>query len=127
MWARRSHTLVPLTKITSSTVKFKRTKIWKDAFDKIKRIAAHDNLLTHIDFNKELKIHTYANNFQLVLVIRQKGEPISFYGRKLTDTQKRFTLTERELLNTVKNLKVFITILLGHRLIIHPDHLKLTC
>ena len=36
MWERRSHMLVPLTKITSSKVKYKWTKTEQDAFEEIK-------------------------------------------------------------------------------------------
>ena len=47
MWKRRSHTLVPLTKITSSKVKFKWNKTEQDNFEEIKLIVAHDNLLAY--------------------------------------------------------------------------------
>ena len=40
MWARSSHTLAPLTKITSSKVKFKWTKIEQELFGEIKQIVA---------------------------------------------------------------------------------------
>ena len=35
MWARFSHMLAPVTKITSNNVKFKWTKVKKDDFDEI--------------------------------------------------------------------------------------------
>ena len=41
-WARRSHTLAPLTKITSNKVKFKWTKTEQDTFDEIKGIVDRD-------------------------------------------------------------------------------------
>ena len=55
MWARRSHKLAPSTKITSNKVKFKWTKIEKDAFDKIKRIVVLDTLLAYTDLMNNLK------------------------------------------------------------------------
>ena len=61
----------------------------QDAFDKIKHIMVCGALLIHPDFNEAFKIHTNASAFQLVDVIRQKGEPISFYSIKLTDTKKQ--------------------------------------
>ena len=90
MCARRSHTLAPLTIITSSKVKFKWTKIEQDDFNEIKRIVARDTLLAYLYFNEEFKIHT---NFQLGAIIIQKGKPTAFYGRKLTDAHKRYTAT----------------------------------
>ena len=81
MWERLSHTLSPLTNITSSKVKFKSTKIKQDAFDEIKRIVARDTLSAYSDFNEEFKSHTDASNFQFGAVINQKGKPIAFYKR----------------------------------------------
>ena len=65
MWAKRSNTLAPLTKITYSKVKFKWTKIEQYTFDEIKRILVRKSLLTYADFNEEFRIHTNASAFQL--------------------------------------------------------------
>ena len=105
MWASRSHTLVPLTNIKSIKVRFKWTKIEQNTFNKIKRIVDHDTLLTYSYFNEEFKIHTNDSNFQLGAVISQKGKPIDFYSRKLTNDQIRYAVTERELLSTVETIK----------------------
>ena len=59
----------------------------------MKRIVAHDTLLVYLDFNEEFKIHIDASDLQLLAVIRQKGKPIALYSRKLTDAQKRYTVT----------------------------------
>ena len=124
MWSRCSHMIAPLTEIPSNKVKFKWTKIKQDDFDEIKWIVACNNLLTFTDLNEEFKIHTNVSNFQLVAVISQKGKTIDFYSRRLTDYQKRYTVTEKELLIIVESLKKFITILLCQRLIIYTDHKK---
>ena len=54
VWARFTHTLAPLTQITPSKVKLKWTKIKSYAFDRIKQIVAHDNLLACPSFNEEI-------------------------------------------------------------------------
>ena len=64
-----------------------------------------NNLLAYLDFNKEFKIRTDDSNFQLGAVISHKFKPISFYSRKLTDAQQRYTEREREILSIVENLK----------------------
>ena len=69
MWARLSHTLAPLTKITLSKVKFKYTKIEQDAFKIIKRIVARDTLSAYLYFNEEFKIYSDDRKFQLGAVI----------------------------------------------------------
>ena len=74
-----------------------------------------------------IKIYTYARDFQLGVVIRKEGKPIDFYGRELTDTQRRYTVSEKELLNIVENLKQLQTILLGQKLKIYADNKNITC
>ena len=64
MWPRRSHTLAPLTKLTSIKKKFKWTKFEQDAFNGIKRIVARNILFTYPDFNETFKIHNDASMFQ---------------------------------------------------------------
>ena len=119
--------LAPLTKITSSKAKFKWTKIKQYAFDEIKWVVASDNLLTYPYFNEEFKIHTNASDLQLVAVINHKGKHIAFYSRKLIDAQKSYAVIEKELLSIIENLKYFITILLGQRLVIYTDNKNLIC
>ena len=52
MWPRRSHTLAPLTKLTSIKRRFKWIQFEQDAFDKIKRIVTRDTFITYPDFNE---------------------------------------------------------------------------
>ena len=115
MWPRRSHTLAHLTELIYIKSKFEWTKVEQDAFDKIKRILARNNLLTYPDFNETFKIHIDARAFQLGAVTRQKGKPIHLYSRELTDDQKRYTVIDREILSIVETLKEFRTILLSQK------------
>ena len=62
---------------------------------------ARDTLLTYPDFNETFKIHTDASTFQLGSFISQKDKPISLYSRKLTGSQRRYTVTQKELLSIV--------------------------
>ena len=66
---------------------------------------ARYNLLTYPDFNETFEIHTDASYFQLGAVIIQKVKPISLYSRKLTNSHKRYTVTEKELLIIVETPK----------------------
>ena len=95
MCPRQSQTLDPLTKLESIKRNFKLTQVKQDNFDKIKNIMDRDTLLTYPDFNETFKIHTDASAFQLGEVIIQKRKHIAFYSIKLTDTQQRYTVTER--------------------------------
>ena len=48
--------LASLTKLMYIKMKFKWTQVKQDAFDKIKRIVAHDTLLTYLYLMKHLKL-----------------------------------------------------------------------
>ena len=93
MWPRRSHALLPLTKLTYIKRKFKWTEFEQDDFNEIKRIVAHDTLLNYQYFDETFRIHTNASAFQLGAVIIQKVEPIALYSRKLTGAQQRYKVT----------------------------------
>ena len=105
MCPRRSHTLAPLTRLTSVKWRFKWTQVKQDTFDEIKRIVARDTLLTYTYFNETFKIHTNAISFQSGVVISHKDKTIVFCSKKLTGTQQRYTVTEKELLIIVETLK----------------------
>ena len=64
-----------------------------------------DILLIYLDFNENFKIYTDASDFKLGAVILQKGKPIAFYSRKRTESQQRYTVTERELLCIIETMK----------------------
>ena len=99
MFARRAHLLAPLTKLTSTKTKFKWTDVEQKAFEAVKRAVGREALLAYPDFNEEFDIYTDASDYQLGAVISQKGKPIAFYSRKLTDAQTCYTTTEKELLS----------------------------
>ena len=88
---------------------------------------SRDTLLTYLDFNETLKIHTNASASQLGAAINKKEKPIAFYSRKLTYAQQHYIVTDRELLSNVENPKEFRSILLGHKLKIYTDNKNLTC
>ena len=112
MWLGRYHTLAPFTRMASSKVYFKCTKVKQEAFKKTNQTVARDTLLAHPYFNETFKIHTDASAFQLGAVISQKCKPIAFYGRKINVAQQWHTFIERELLIIVETIKEFKTILL---------------
>ena len=126
MWQGRSELLAPLSSLTSNKVKWEWTDIHQKAFDNMKKAIARETILAYPDFSKPFDIHTDASKVQLGAVISQDTKPIAFYSRKLTDTQTRYTTTERELLSIVETLKEFRNILLGQQIVVHTDHKNLT-
>jgi hypothetical protein len=107
MWICQSHTLAPLTALSSKTVKWQWTDVKQNAFDEMKKIISRETLLTYPNFHLPFEIHTDASHTQFGLVILQQKRPIAFYSRKLNPAQMRYTTTERELLSIVETLKEF--------------------
>ena len=88
-------------------MKCKWNKNKQDAFKNIKRVVAHNTLLAYPDVNEEFNIYTDDINLQLGAVNSQNGKPIDFYSRDITDYQKIYTVTEKELLRSFETLKEF--------------------
>ena len=59
--------------------------------------------------------------------ISQKVKTIAFYGIRLTDAPKWYTVTEIELIIIVETLKEFRNILPVHKLRFYTNHKNLTC
>jgi hypothetical protein len=63
--------------------------------------------LAYPDFTKPFEIYTDASTMQLGSVITQGNRPIVLFGRKLSVTQTKYSVTKIELLAIVETLKEF--------------------
>jgi hypothetical protein len=105
MWQKRSHMLDPLTGFVIPLVKNKLDPDPQKASDEIKQKGMQETLPAFPDFEKEFNVYTDASNKQLGAVIMQEGKPLSFYSRKISSAQTRYTTCEQELLIIVEMLK----------------------
>ena len=126
MWQKRSELLSPLTTLTSKNVKYNWKDEHKKCCDAIKSVVVREVLLANPDFNAPFEIHTGSSKQKIGAVISQKGKPIAFYSRKTNSAQHNYTMTEKELLYIVANLKEFCDILLTHQITVYTDHKNLT-
>jgi hypothetical protein len=74
---------------------------------------------------KSLWIYTDASSKQLGAVITQDNRPIVFFCRKLSDTQRKYSITKTELLAIVETLQEFKGMLWGQNIIVFTDHANL--
>ncbi len=128
LWARRSKMLAPLTTLVGECGQTKSTgakgtkkvpwhwdEVHQRAFDhvKVKATIAKDVVLAYPDFSKVFEIYTDASSKQLGAVITQDNRPIAFFSWKLSDTQRKYSVTNIELLAIVETLKEFKGMLWG--------------
>jgi hypothetical protein len=121
-----SHLLTLLTALTKKNVKFEWTTEHQQAFDSLKNSLACKVVHAYLDISVPFEICTNASKYQIGSVITQKDKPLTFYSRKCTDPQTRYTVTELELLATAETLCKYKCILLGHLITIYTDHKNLT-
>ena len=138
LWSQRSHLLAPLTDLISECGHTKTTKrhgtkkkswYWTNehqvAFEKVKETLARQVMLAYPTYGELFEIYTDASSLQLGAVITQRGRPLAFFSRKLSDTQRKYSVTELELLSIVECLKEFRGMLWGQRIKVYTDHKNL--
>ncbi len=130
--------LAPLTSLVGECGQTKTTKTegtkkvpwhWDEvhqrAFNQVKATIAKDVVLAYLDYSKVFAIYTYASNIQLGAVITQDNRPVAFFSRKLSDTQRKNSITKIELLAIVETLKEFKGMLWGQNIKVFTDHANL--
>ncbi len=70
--------------------------IHQQAFDNVKATIAKEVVLAYPDFTKPFEIYTDAFTMQLEAVITQGNRPITFFSRKLSEMQTRYSVTKRK-------------------------------
>ena len=80
----------------------------------------------YLDLNKPFKIYTDASEYQMGAAIIQDGHPIAYWSKKLTDLQRGYNTTEKQLLAVVMCMKKYHDILFGGVINVYKDHKNLT-
>ena len=83
-------------------------------------------MLTYPKFDEPFIVYSDSSDKQIGGIVTQDGKPLGFFSKKLSDTQKRYPVTEQELLGITETLKYFRYMLLGHQIIVRTDHKNLT-
>ncbi len=81
--------------------------------------------MAYPDYSKVFEIYTDASSKQLRAVITQDNRPIVFFSWKLSDTQRKYSVTEIKLLAIVKTLKEYKRMLWGQNIKVFTDYANL--
>jgi hypothetical protein len=138
LWERRSKMLAPLTSLVGECGQTKVTRakgtkkapwhwdeIHQRASDHKKATIAREVVLAYLHYSNILEIYTDASSKQLGAVITQEIRPFAFFSWKLSTMQRKYSVTEIELLVIVETLKEFKGMLWGQSIKVYTDHANL--
>jgi len=99
-------------------------------FETCKAQLANATVLAHPIEGATLLLSTDASDTAIGASLEQvsndKLSPIAFFSKKLTDTQKRYSTCDQELLEIYESIKYFKHILQDRTITIRTDHKPLT-
>jgi len=112
----------------SKSIHIELDSVALQAFEKLKRILASDDvLLLYPDYNKPFDLTTDASSNAIGAVLSQDGKPITMISRTLSSTEENYATNERELLAIVWALQKLRNYLYGAtNLNIYTDHQPLS-
>lgn len=107
---------------------------WSDtsnaAFDACKLMLRQATMLSHPAPHATLSIMTDASDIGIGAAIQQRvnnsWQPLGFFSRKLTSTERKYSAYDRELLAIYAAIKYFRFMLEGTQFVIFTDHCPLT-
>jgi hypothetical protein len=100
-----------LTSLTGLRVPFEWKPHHDEAFEVIKSAMCHAPALLTVNDDRQFFLHCDASSFAVGAVLSQRDEvegklrPVAFFSRKLTDTQLRWDVYEREIFSVVAALE----------------------
>ena len=116
----------PLRKLQKSDTVWAWESEQQTAFEKTKTALTTLPVLAYFDKNKDHIIQTDASKTGLGAVLLQEGQPVVYASRTLTDTERKYSNIERELLGVVFGLERLHHYTFGKPITVETDHQPLT-
>lgn len=102
----------------------------EEEFKKCKQLIADAVLLAHPKPDATLILHVDASDFaigaSLSQIVKQELQPLAFFSRKLSQTEKKYSAYDRELLAAYAAIKHFRHMLEARNFTLFTDHKPLT-
>lgn len=118
-----SQHIFPLTRLLKKDVEWCWEIGHKNAFDKLKKLICEAPVLSLFDVGSEVLLSVDASSVALGAVLMQRGRPVEYASRTLTDTQQRYAQIEKEMLAIVFACEKFHQYIYGKRyIVIETDH-----
>ena len=112
----------PLRRLRKTGVEWAWESEQQSAFESIKQVITSLPILAYFDKTKKHTIQCDASLKGLGTVLLQESRPVVYVSRTLTETEKRYSDIERELLAIVFALKRLNHYTLGRIITVQSDH-----
>ncbi|XP_054805380.1 uncharacterized protein LOC129308324 [Prosopis cineraria] len=112
----------PLTDLLKKNKSWLWSQDCQDAFEKLKQMVAQEPVMSLPDYSKPFEVHTDASDFAIGGVLMQERHPIAYESRKLNDTERRYTVQEKEMSAIIHCLRTWRHYLLGSKFTIMTDN-----
>ena len=117
-----SEVMEPIRNLTCKESEWNWTHEHNEAFMRIKEMATTAPLLKYYNPQEELTIQCDASDRGLGAALLQKGSPVDFASRAMTETESRYAQIEKELLSVVFALDKFEQYAHGRPVTVESDH-----
>ena len=118
----RSPKSAPLRTLLKNDVAFTWEANEQQAFEDIKALISSAPLLKFFNPDLPLEIQTDASSSGLGARLMQGGQPVQYASSALTETEKRCSQIEKEMLSVVFGLTRFHTYTYGRKVTVYNDH-----
>ncbi|GFT71693.1 retrovirus-related Pol polyprotein from transposon opus [Nephila pilipes] len=117
-----SKVIAPLREIIHENVEFNWGKEQELSFVNIKELLAKAPILKVFSASDEIVIQCDSSKDRLGSCLIQKGQPVSFVSRSLTNSEKNYAQIEKELLAIVFSFEKYHNFVYGRKVAIQSDH-----
>ena len=94
----------------------------KKGFEELKHILAEDALLRYFNPNKQITLQVDSSKDGMGVCLMQDKQHVAYKSRALSETEKRYSQIEKELLSAVYACETMNTYIYGVKTVIQTDH-----
>ncbi|KAE8692579.1 hypothetical protein F3Y22_tig00110831pilonHSYRG00022 [Hibiscus syriacus] len=110
------------TKVTELRSFLGLANYYRRAFEELKLAMISEPVLVLPDHTKSFEVFTDASDVAIGGVLMQEGHPVAYESRKLNETERRYTVHEKEMTAVVHCLRTWRHYLLGSKFILFTDN-----
>ena len=112
----------PLRRLRRKDAEWKWAEDQESAFEEVKKFVTTAPVLSCYNPKAELEIQCDASQKGLGAALLQRGKPIAYASRAITETETRYAQIEKEMLAIVFSLEKFHQYTFGRKVIVRSDH-----